>query len=71
MGGGEIFNADESSGLSPFVAVVAVYFYSGDPTEMLIDAVSQILLCGENEAGGVHQLYSDACESIANILGAK
>jgi hypothetical protein len=69
--GGEIFNADERNGLSQFVSVVAVYFYSGDPAEMLIDAVSQILLCGENEADGVHQLYFDACESIAKLWSEK
>lgn len=66
--GGDIFKVDDKFGLSPFVVMVGAYFYSGNPVEMLIEAMSQILICDDDQIRTTNDFYLEACSSVAKLL---
>lgn len=66
--GGDIFKVDDKFGLSPFVVMVGAYFYSGNPVEMLIEAMSQILICDDEQISTTNDFYLDACSHVAKLL---
>ena len=69
--GGDIFAVDEKYGYSPFVVMVGAYFYSGNPVEMLIDSVSQILIDDKDQMHTTHDFYMEACSAVAKLWGEK
>lgn len=69
--GGDLFEVNDKFGMSPFVIVVGAYFYGGDPVELLIEAMSQILMCDENQAATVNIFYREAYSSISKLWGDK
>jgi hypothetical protein len=65
--GGDIFQKTDS-GHSTFCAVLAAYFLSGDPIELLIDAVEGISVHPEDQVGVVHRLYSQALSYVRGSI---